>query len=48
MDMQESCLMWKVTKQAKGLGICHTIQFSMNINQTKSELFLMLQQSMMV
>ena len=48
MDMQESCLMRKLTKQAKGLGICHTTQFSMNISQTKSELSLILQQRMIV
>ena len=45
MDMQESCLIMKLTKVI-GLGICHTTQFSVNICHTKSELSLMLQQSM--
>ena len=48
MDMQKSCRMRKLTKQVKGLGICPSTQFSMNISQTKLELSLILQQTMMV
>ena len=47
-SIKRSYLMRKLTKQAKGLGICHTTQFSINISQTKSELPLMLQQSMVL